>query len=237
MRSLSRRFLAAMLLTAAAGFALSQEASAPPPSPAPDVAAPVAELPQLPVVAAAPVPDPNAPAVDRALTIDSSVLPVAPAVEGVAQVAEPEKPVITASTSRVTKKSATKPVVKPAVEAQDSFPSIPAPAAANTTDPSTFQGLNPPNAAATSALPKTIAGAAPAAGSVTVENLPQQTIPQKKRPGIGSWILGAILILALAVTAIRFKRGRPISTTSMVDFTDIHPELSTAPVRVPDSTV
>jgi hypothetical protein len=67
MRSTPRRFLAAILLTAAAGFALSQEASAPPP-PAPDAAAPAAGLPQLPVVAAPQVLNPNTPAVDPAVT-------------------------------------------------------------------------------------------------------------------------------------------------------------------------
>ena len=207
MRSTSRRFLAAILLTAAAGFALSQEASTPPPPPARDAAAPVAELPQLPVAAVAPAPDPNAPAVNSALTIDSSALAVAPAAEATAQVPEPEKPVVTTTTRRVTKKSATNPVAKHTVQATESFQSVPAPAAAGT-----------------AALPKSIAPAAPAAKSVTVENQPEQTIPQKKL-GIGSWILGTILVLALAVTAIRFMREQKRTPTSIVDFTDIHPEL------------
>jgi hypothetical protein len=47
MRPTTRRFLAAMLLTAAAGFALSQEANAPPP-PASGVAAPVAAKSAIP---------------------------------------------------------------------------------------------------------------------------------------------------------------------------------------------
>ena len=97
MRSTTRRFLAAILLTAAAGFALSQEADTPPAPTAPDVAAPVAELPQLPVVSSVPpVPNPNAPAVDPAVTIDPNVLAIAPA---------------TTNTSRVTK-SSTKPVAR-----------------------------------------------------------------------------------------------------------------------------
>jgi len=228
MRSISRRFLAAILLTAAAGFALSQEASAPPP-PAPDVAAPVAVLPQLPVVAVQPVPDPNAPAVNLALTVDPSILTVAPAAAAVAQVPEPEKPVVTTNTE--TRKSATKPAAKPAVEATASFQSVPAAAAAGTANPSTFHGSTPPSGAATSALPKSIAPAALAAKSVTVENQPQQPIPQQKKLGIGSWILGTILVLALAVTAIRFTRAQKRSPTSIVDFTDIHPELKVAPVH------
>jgi hypothetical protein len=233
MRSTPRRFLAAILLTAAAGFALSQEASAPLPMPAPDVAAPVAVLPQLPVAAVEPVPDPSAPAVNPALTVDPSILTVAPAAAAIAQVPEPEKPVVTTSTRtrRSAAKPVAKPVAKPAVEATESFQSVPAPAAAGTADPSTFQGLTPPDAAATSALPKSIAPV-PAARSATVENQPPQTIPQKKL-GIGSWILGTILVLALAVTAIRFMRGQKRSPTSIVDFTDIHPELKAAVVRRP----
>jgi len=227
MRSISRRFLVAILLTAAAGFALSQEASAPPPAPAPDVAAPVAALPQLPVLAVEPVPDPNAPAVNPALTVDPSLLTIAPAAAASAPVPEPEKPVVATSTR--TRKSAAKPVAKPAVEATEFSGPVPAPATAGTVDPSTFQGSTPPGAAATSALPKSIAPAAPAAKSVTLENLPLQTIPQRKL-GIGSWILGAILILALGATAIRFMREQKRSPTSIVDFSDIHPELKAAPV-------
>jgi len=101
MRSTTRRLLSAMILTAAAGFALSQEASAPPPPPAPDAAAPVAELPQLPVVSVPPVPDRSAPAVDPARTIDPSVLAVAPA--------------------GAPKTSPANHVAKPAVEATGSF--------------------------------------------------------------------------------------------------------------------
>lgn len=230
MRSTCRLFVAAILLTAAAGFATAQEPSAPPPS-APDVAAPVAELPQVPVVAAPPATDPNTPAADPALTIDPSALSVAPAAPVIMEAPAPDKLVVATTARRVTKKAATKPVVKPSVEVTDSFQSVPAPAVANTADPSTFEGLSLPKAAATSALPKRIAGAAPAAGAVTVENQPPQTIPQKKRPGIGSWILGTILVLAVAVTAIRFMRGQRRSPTSIVDFTDIHPELAASPVH------
>jgi hypothetical protein len=91
MRPTTRRFLAAMLLTAAAGLALSQQASAQPAPPAPDVAAPAAELPQLPVVVA-PAPKPGAPAVDPALTSDVQA-PVA------AKLAIPEPAVETGSRS------------------------------------------------------------------------------------------------------------------------------------------
>ena len=77
MRLTPRSFMTAMLLTLTAGFALSQEAGAPPP-PAPDATAPVAGLPQPPVVGA-PVSNAGAPAVDRARTIDSSARAGAPA--------------------------------------------------------------------------------------------------------------------------------------------------------------
>jgi hypothetical protein len=229
MRSTSRRFLAAILLTAAAGFALSQEASAPPPPPAPDVAAPVAELPQLPVAAVAPVPDPNAAAVNPAVTIDPSALAVAPAAEATGQVPEPEKLVVTTTTKRMTKKSSTKPVAKPAVEATDAFQSVPAPAAAGTADPSTFQGLTPPNASANAAPAKSVVPPPPAAKAAPLDRS-SEAIPRKKL-GIGSWILGTILVLALGSIAIRFLRKQRRSPTSIVDFTDIHPELKAAVIQ------
>ena len=230
MRSISRRFLAAILLTTAAGFALSQEAGAPPPPPAPDVAAPVGELPQLPVVAAAPVPDPNAPAAHPALTIDSSALGVAPVADAIVQVPKPEKLVVTTTTRRVTKKSATKPVVNPAVGAAEPLPSVPAPVAAGTADPSTFQGLTPPNASANTAPAASVAPAPAAAVAATVDNQTEPAVPQRKS-GIGTWILGLILILAGGSIAIRFIRGRLRSPISIMDSTDVHPELKAAVIQ------
>jgi hypothetical protein len=215
MRSTSRRFLVAVLLTAAAGFALSQEASAPPPPPVPDVAAPVAEPPQLPVVAVAPVADPNAPAVDPALTIDPSALAVAPAAEATAQVPEPEKLVVTTTARRVTRKSATKPVSKPAIEVETIEPA-PAPVAAST------------------ALAKSVEPAPPAAKTVPVESPSEKALPERKL-GIGSWILFGVAFVALAAIARRFLRRQVQSPTAIVDFTGSSrlPELKPAPVPRP----
>jgi hypothetical protein len=230
MRSTTRRFLAAILLTAAAGFALSQEASAPPPPPAPEVAAPVAALPQIPVVAVEPVPDPNAPAVNPALTVDSSVLPAAPAAQAVAQVPEQKKLVATTTTKRVTKKSATKPVAKPEVQASEPLQSVPAPVAASAADPSTFQGLTPPGAAANTAPAQSVAPPPPAAKAAPLESS-SEAVPQKKL-GIGSWILFGIALVALAGIGTKFLRRRVQTPTAIVDFTGSSrlPELKPAPV-------
>ena len=230
MRSTTRLFLAAILLTAAAGFALSQEASAPPPPPAPEVAAPVAELPQIPAVAVAPVPDPNAPAVNPALTVDPSVLTAAPAAQAVAQVPEPEKVVVTTTTRHVTKKSATKPVAKPAVEASESYGPVPAPAAAGT-DPSTFQGLTPPIASANTAPVQSVAPPPPSAKAAPLESSSEEAVPQKKL-GIGSWILFGVGLVALAGIATKFLRRRVQTPTAIPDFTGSSrlPDLKPAPV-------
>ncbi len=233
MRSTSRRFLAAILLTAAAGFALSQEASAPPPPPAPDVAAPVATLPQIPAAVVAPVPDPNAPPVDPALTIDPSALAVAPAAAATAQVPEPEKPVVTTTTHRVAKKSTSKPIAKPVIESRSIEPA-PAPASAATADPSTFQGLNPPNASANTAPARSIAPPPPAAKAAPLESSSEEAFPQKKL-GIGSWILFGIALVAVAGIATKFLRRRLQTPTALVDFTGSSrlPELKPAPVPRP----
>jgi hypothetical protein len=230
MRSTTRRFLAAILLTAAAGFALSQEASAPPAPPAPDVAAPVAELPQIPVVAVAPVPDANAPAVNPAFTIDSSALPVAPAAEPIAQVPEPKKVAVTTTTTRVTKKSATKPVAKPAIEARSIEP-VPAPVAASAAEPATFRGLTPSDASANTAPAQSVAPPPPAAKVAPLGSSSEEAIPQKKL-GIGSWILFGIAFVAVAGIAAKFLRRRVQTPTAIVDFTGSSrlPELKPAPV-------
>src|SRR5207344_2838714 len=70
MRSTCRLSMAAILFTAAAGFARAQEPATPPP-PAPEVAQPVPELPQIPAA------EPIAPVVEPAVAAE----PIAPAVE------------------------------------------------------------------------------------------------------------------------------------------------------------
>ena len=135
MGSRSRSFLAAILLTAAAGFAAAQQAqqaqqaNAPPPPLAPDAAVPASELPQLPVVGAPPVADPNAPAVDPAFTIDPSVFSVPTA-------AAP--------------KSAAMSIAMPAAgsaESTESFDPAPASVPSGTVVTSQLEGLIPDTAA------------------------------------------------------------------------------------------
>jgi hypothetical protein len=78
MVSRPRTFLAAILLTTAAGLASARQTpqvDSPRPPLAPDAAVPAMELPQLPVDGVPPAGDtnPNTPAVDPAFTIDPSV--------------------------------------------------------------------------------------------------------------------------------------------------------------------
>ena len=133
MVSRSRSFLAAILLTAAAGFAAAQQAqqaqqaSAPPL--APDAAVPASELPQLPVVGVPPVADPNAPAVDPAFTIDPSVF---------------------SARTAAAPKSAAMSIAMPAVgsaESTESFDPAPASVPSGTVVTSQLEGLIPDTAA------------------------------------------------------------------------------------------
>ncbi len=201
MRSTTRRFLAAILLTAAAGFALSQEAGTPPAPTAPDVAAPVAELPQLPVVSSVPpVPNPNAPAVDPAVTIDPNVLAIAPA---------------TTNTSRVTK-SSTKPVARPSLEATGSF------------ERATADRSNPRNASANAAPPKSEAPA-PAAVKSVIPETPAESRSRSSMI-LGEWMLaGALMVALFSITQLlrrRSTRQRP----PLVDLKALAPELKSIPV-------
>ncbi len=200
MRSTFRLFMGAILFTAAAGFVRAQEPSTPPPAPAPDVAQPVAELPQIPVA------EPTAPVVEPAVAAE----PIAPAVEPAAaapvDVPAAAKQVVT-STKRVTKKTVVKPVEKPA-------------------EAPVVQSIEPaaPALAAVSMAPATsIPPAPPAAKAVVVESHTEQAVPRKKL-GAGSWVLFGVALLALAGIAVKFLRRQVATPTSIVDFTAIHPE-------------
>ena len=200
MRSTCRLFLAAILFTAAAGFARAQE-PATPPAPAPEVAQPVAELPQIPVA------EPTAPVVEPAVAAEPIAPAVEPAVAAPVDTPAAAKQVVTTS-KRVTKKTVVKPPVEKPVEA----PAI--------------QSIEPaaPAAAALSTAPAvSVPPAPPAAKAAVVESPAKEAVPQKKL-GAGSWILFGIALLALAGIAVKFLR-RPVPTpTSIVDFTTIHPE-------------
>ncbi len=214
MRGIPRSFLTAVLLTLAAGFALSQEAGAPLPPLAPDVAAPVVELPKLPVVVA-PVPGADAPAVDPAVTIDPSVLAVAPAGVETARAPEPVKPVVATVPGRVAIKSPAKPIAKPSVEATGSF------------QPVTVESLNPPGAPANTASARGQAVAATAVNSV----IPESAAASGSRTMIiGEWVLAGLLLVGLYgfVNWLRHRGTRPRSSVIAIPVLDT--ELKPAPV-------
>ena len=74
--------------------------------------------------------------------------------------------------------------------------------------------------------------APPAARAAVVESHAEEAVPQKKL-GLGSWVLFAVTLLAMAGIAVKFLR-RPVPTpTSIVDFTTIHPEPKPALVTRP----
>ena len=208
MRSAFRLFMVSVLFTVAAGFASAQESSEPPPPPAPDVAVPVVpvvELPPIPVLVAAPVPDPNAPAVDPALTIDPSVLAVAPAAVEVVQAPEPEIVVPTTATRRTTKKTAKqpveKPVEKPLMEATESIGPMPAKAAV----------------AAASTAPASSNAPPPAAKSVIVETPVEKTEPRTSM-GIGSWLLAGMVVAAMVSLITLLRRRKTQRKPPIVEF-------------------
>lgn len=232
MRSAFRLFMAAMLLTVAAGFASAQEASAPPPPPAPDVAAPVAVLPELPVTATAPVPDPNLLAVDPAVTIDPSALAVAPAAVAIVQ-PEPEKAVVTTTTTHVTKKTAKKPadvpVAKPAVVAAQAIEPLPAPAAAATAPAasSALESLPPANASASTVPAKSQAPPPAALKSVIVETPAEGT---RASMGLGGWLLAGVVVAAMVGIITLLRRRRTVRKTSIMGLAASSPDLIPVPV-------
>ena len=227
MRSAFRLLMASFVLTVAAGFAGAQEPSEQAPLPAPDAVVPVAELPPIPSAAA--VQDPDAPAVDPALTlsIDPSALAVAPAAVAIVQAPpEPANVVVTTTTRRVASNTAKQPVEKPVTkpqmepaEASNSVPPRTVPASANV-----LETLAPPVAGASTAP----AAVPPAAKSVIVET-PTEGTEFQTSMGIGGWLLAGIVVAAM-VGLITFLRRRwmqkKITIPQFPDF-----ELKPVPVR------
>ena len=205
MRSTIRLFMAAILFIAAAGVVSAQDPAAPP---GPDVAKP-AELPPLPIA------EPMAPLVEPALTLGPTALAVETAAPTTVDPPAAEKPVVT-TTKRVTKKTATKSVAKPEIEATDSFKEA-APAAGTAAADKTAS-LPPPQAPAASV--KTIAPSQPAANTVAVEETKSQTTM-----GIGGWLLAGMALAGLAVIISKVRSRRTKKRTSIVDFTAVSPEL------------
>ena len=217
MRSTVRLFMAAILFIAAAGLVSAQDPA--PAPPAPDVAKP-AELPPLPIadpnaqaVAPAPTADQTAPPVEPALTLGPSALAVETAAPATVDAPQAEKPVAT-TTRRVTKKTATKPVVKHEIQTSESFKE--AAPAAGTAGADTTTSLPPPQAPAASL--KSIAPAA--ANTVAVEESKSQTAM-----GLGGWLLAGMAIAGLAVIISRIRSRRTKKRTSIVDFTTVSPDL------------
>ena len=204
MRSAFRLFMASILLTVAAGFAGAQEASEPPP-PAPEMAVPVAELPPIPFASS--VQDPDAPAVDPALTIDPSVLAGAPAAVAIVQAPEPEPVVLTTTARSIARNTAKqpveKPVARPAIEATEAYGPKPMPAAAGVAAVSTVPGESnaPP----------------PAAKSVIVET-PADRAETGASMDMGSWILAGIAVAAMIGLITLVRRRRALTKLAVVEF-------------------
>jgi cytoskeletal protein RodZ len=227
MRSRYRLFMAAILLTAAAGvsFALAQDANTAPPPSAPAAAKPAAELPPIPFA------NPQAPAIAPALTADQSAPTVQPVASPDQSPLAELKPIPTAS-KRVVKKTHPKPAAERAIPVTDSFKTAapvasvavvepvgntpPADPTSNTTHPAAIAPKPPPE------------GAKPAA----VEPSSEAT-GSERRMGLGGWTLFGIAVVVLfgGITVLRRRRALAQRQPSIVDFTPVSPELD--PVLVP----
>jgi cobalamin biosynthesis Mg chelatase CobN len=218
MRSTCRLFMAAILLTMAAGVASAQDASAAPPPSAPDVANPVAQLPPIPIA------EPSAPAVQPALTVDQSALTVEPAPPALDPPAA-EKLLTTAS-KRVTKKTAKKPAQKPAIQVSESVQV--GPTAASTAAVDTTANMPPSDAAAKAAPPTSIAPPAPSVQAAAVEGRTEET-KSKTTMGIGGWLLALIAVAALVGVITMLRRRKARRRISIVQLANLSLDLEPAP--------
>ncbi len=216
MRLTSRTFLAAVLFIVAAGVARAQDSAAPPPVAPEAVVAPVpvAQPPAIPPV------DPNAPAVEPALTIDQSALAVEPVVVPPVGAEPPvgvvENPQVTTTVKRVTKKTVNKPAEKPAIEVGQV--AKPAAATASVAAVDTSANPPPPNAAASSEPAKSVAPAPPAADPVAIETLTEE-IPAERKMGVGGWLLAGLAVASMFVLITLYRRRLSNRKTSIPDFT------------------
>lgn len=225
MRSTCRLFVAAILLTAAAGVALAQDANAAPPPPAPPVVKPVAELPPIPFA------NPQTSAVEPALATGQTA-PTGeplPSVAVAPLVPATEKPVTTTG-KRVTKQSAGRPAENSSVQMSESFKTAAPVAGPLAVDAAA--SMPPSDAPAKTAPPETIAPPPPAAKPAAVESHSEVTT-SRRTMGVGGWALFGIVIagLFLAITAVRRRRAQTQRSPSIVDFTTAPPDL--APVLLP----
>ena len=220
MRSTCRLFMAAILLTMAAGVASAQDASAAPPPSAPDVANPVAQLPPIPIA------EPNAPAVQPALTVDQSALTIEPVAPPALDPPAAEK-LLTTAGKRVTKKTAKKPAEKPAIQVSESVQV--GPTAASTAAVDTTANISPPDAAAKAAPPKSIAPPAPSVQAAAVEGRTEET-KSKTTMGIGGWLLALIAVAALVGVITMLRRRKARRRISIVQLANLSLDLEPAPV-------
>jgi outer membrane biosynthesis protein TonB len=231
MRSTIRLFMAAILFTALAGVVSAQDPA--PPPPAPDVAEPVVLLP-LPIAEPNPTAvepaitaDPNAPPVEPALTLGQTTLTVEPVSPATAEApaVEVEKPVVTTTTKRVTKKTATKPAAVPEVQMNESLKES-APSASTAPADTT---ANPPAPPAASIEP--LKSIAPVPPSVALNSTSEET-KSVNRMGIGGWLMAGVVIAGLFAGITLFRRRRTLKRKSIVDFTtegkDLKPFLGNA---------
>lgn len=226
MRSTYRLFMAAVLLTLAAGVSVASAQNA---GPAPPAAKPAAELPPIPMA------NPLAPAIAPALAADPAPPTVEPVAAAVVDQSAELKPVTTTA-RQVAKKAHTKPAVKPAKQVTDSFQTT-APAA-SVAVVEAAANTAPPDAAANTTHPAAVAARqpapapAPALKPASVETSSEVTT-SARRMGLGGWLLFGIAVVVLfgGITVIRRRRAQSHRQPSIVDFTPVSPALD--PVLVP----
>ncbi len=217
MRFRSLSFLAVILLTAAAGAALGQEAGAVPPPPS--VVKPAAELPPIPFA------QPPAPVVEPALTENQPAPAVAAPASAAPAPPTAENPAA-ATGKRAAKSSARKTAAKPLVRVSQSFESV-APAAGVTADASA--NAPPPVAAPSTAPVQAVAASKPDANVVVLNSRSDVTGTQRTM-GVGGWLvvgLGVVLLFGV-ITVVRRRRSRAERQPSIIDFGNVSSQSSQA---------
>jgi hypothetical protein len=219
MRSTCRSFMAVILFAMVAAAVSAQESTTPVPQAVPDpVTTPVADLAPMPAA------DPVVPAAVPAVTE-----PVAPAVEPSAAALQAAPVQVTATAKRVAKKVAPKPAGNPALQESEAFKAAAAAASVPAVD-TTTNTLPPPDAAAAVA-PAAVVAPPPAAPKASVVETGDPAEPDRKKLGVGSWVLFGIALAAFAAIAVKFLRRRKAPPTSMMGFnSNSSPELKPAPV-------
>ncbi len=231
MRSSSRLFMAAILLTVAAGFASAQESSEPPPPPAPDVAVPVVPVVELPPIpCGGPRPGPQRTGRrPRAHAHHRSERSCRRARRGGDRRAARAGEASGHDDHARDEEDSEEARRNPEIEAREPFGPLPAAAAPVAAAPSKLDSLTPADAAASTVPAKSIAPAPAAVDSAIVETLPESTEPQTSL-GIGGWLLAGIAVVAMVGLITWFRRRRTQRKISIVEFPQFSPELKPLPV-------